>query len=59
MRKIYPHLGLALVCMGVIIFLICYLGAFTDSNLPLFLGLACVVIGAVIHVYWQKKLSNY
>ncbi|OFQ25487.1 hypothetical protein HMPREF2955_05960 [Prevotella sp. HMSC073D09] len=59
MRKFYPYIGLALVCMGVIIFVVSYFAKWTHSNLPLFVGLVSVVCGAVLHVVWQKKSSEY
>jgi len=59
MRKFYPYIGLALVCMGVIIFVVSYFAKWTHSNLPLFVGLVSVACGAVLHVVWQKKSSEY
>ena len=59
MRKFYPYIGLVMVCIGVIVFLVSYIARWTHTNLPLFVGLAFVVAGAVIHVVWQKKSSEY
>jgi len=59
MRKFYPYIGLAMVCIGVIVFLVSYFARWTHTNLPLFVGLTFVVAGAVIHVVWQKKSSEY
>jgi len=51
-------MGLALMGIGAILLLVCYL-AHCESNTELLIGLMFIVLGFILHIWQQKKGEKY
>ena len=58
-NTIKPHLGLAALCLGVVLLCLAYLFGWTTHNWLLFVCLLLIIGGAVCHVMLLKHRSKY
>ena len=57
-EQIITWMGLALMMVGAILLLVCYLAKW-QSNTELLIGLALIVLGFVWHIRQQKRGEKY
>ncbi len=59
MKRYIRFSGLVAVCLGALSLVAGYALGWTNSNAFLLSAAALVILGAVAHVYLQKKESKY
>ena len=52
------YLGLALMIIGAILLVVCYV-AKCESNVQLLIGLILIVMGFILHIRLQKRGEKY
>jgi xanthine/uracil permease len=58
MNRYAKYLGMALIVIGVILLIVCKLADW-QSNAELLIGLICVVLGYILHLWLQKYGQKY
>jgi hypothetical protein len=58
MNRYAKYLGMALIVIGVIFLIVCKLADW-QSNAELLIGLICVVLGYILHLWLQKYGQKY
>jgi lipoprotein signal peptidase len=53
-----PYAGVALIVIGALLLLVCYILHF-QSNAELLTGLLLIILGAIGHVWLQKQAGKY
>ena len=58
MNRYAKYLGMVLIVIGVILLIVCKLADW-QSNAELLIGLICVVLGYILHLWLQKYGQKY
>lgn len=59
MRRYKDKLGLALVCLGVLLLAVSFAFGLTVHDWLLFLSLLLIVVGVIVFVWMLKRQSRY
>jgi len=58
MKTLKPYFGVALIVVGAILLVVCYV-AQRESNTELLIGLMFIVLGYLLHLRMQKRGEKY
>ena len=59
MSGLKSYVGVALILVGALLLIVCYIAGWTSSNLVLLAGLILIILGAVQHIRQQIKGEKY
>ena len=59
MRRYKDKLGLAMVCLGVLLLAVSFVFGLTVHDWLLFLSLLLIVVGVIVYVWMLKRQSRY
>lgn len=59
MNKRIKNLGIALIALGIIILVTDYIAGWSHINILQLSALAIIIAGAVVHIIYIKKDSEY